>query len=156
MDKEEVIKLLDTAISVELKISELYLVYKDLLPDHSGFWWQLVIEEKNHAALLETVKSFVKMNVSIPEELYTYKIDDLEKVKRRVDQLIEEITAAPSNELAFKNAYELELSTGELHYQLFMQKDDDSRLSAIFRRLNKEDKDHASRIRSYMNLLNVS
>lgn len=156
MSNEEVVKLLDCAISLELKISELYLVYKELLPEYTGFWWQMVIEEKNHAALLETVKSFIKMNVSIPEELHSYKIDDLEKVSGRVDQLIKEIRANPSNELAFKSAYNLELSTGELHYQLFMQKDDDSKLSSIFRRLNKEDKDHASRIRSYMKLLNIS
>lgn len=155
MDNSEVFRLLDSAISLELQISELYLSFKELFPEYSDFWWQLAIEEKNHAALLKTVRDFVERDVTIPQLLRAYKIEELKAVELMLNRLNKAILAEPTIEKAFKGAYDLELSAGEIHYQIFMQKQEDSKLSEIFRKLNGEDKDHAARIREYLNLLNI-
>ncbi len=49
-------QLIREAIQLELNVAKLYLLFHDLFPEDGDFWWQLVIEEENHAALLKTVE----------------------------------------------------------------------------------------------------
>ncbi len=44
----------------------------------------------------------------------------------------------------------IENSAGELHFQEFIKKEDNSAIHEIFMRLNADDKDHAKRISFYM------
>ena len=44
----------------------------------------------------------------------------------------------------------LSLSAGEVHYQDFMDKDQNSVLNKTFQKLNQDDKNHAARLCSYM------
>jgi hypothetical protein len=62
----------------------------------------------------------------------------------------------PSRELAFNTALEIEASAGELHFQHFMDKETNSKIDELFQFLNRGDKDHAKRIRSYMKNNNIS
>ena len=56
----------------------------------------------------------------------------------------------PSRNLAFNTALEIEDSAGELHFQDFMDKETNSEIDELFQFMNRQDKDHAKRIRSYM------
>jgi len=47
-------QLIREAIQLEFNVADLYLFFHRLFPEDAGFWWSLVIEEKNHAALLKT------------------------------------------------------------------------------------------------------
>jgi len=64
-------KLLEEAILLELHVSKLYLLFSKLFPEDADFWWQICLEEKNHAALLKSGKTlfchrnFFPMNYSI-------------------------------------------------------------------------------------------
>ena len=53
---DKIIKILDESIKLELNIADLYLVFHEKIPEDSKFWWQLLLEEKNHATLLKTGK----------------------------------------------------------------------------------------------------
>lgn len=51
---------------------------------------------------------------------------------------------------AFDTTLETERVAGEIHFQEFMEKQPTSRLDRLFQQLNRGDKDHEIRIRSYM------
>ena len=68
------------------------------------------------------------------------------------DELIKEYQEnPPSRQLALTVALEIEGSAGEFHYQHAMELPADSESTKVFQELNNVDKDHASRIRGYMN-----
>ena len=144
-------ELLDLSIAHEINISRLYTLFHELFEEDEDFWWQLSIEERSHAALLRNEQKSYKHAETIPEKLLT---DDLEALKfsnRKIESLIDEFTAQPpSREEALQTAFDLEMSVGEIHYQEFMSRKSCTLSDELFKQLNLEDKDHADRIKSYM------
>lgn len=57
----------------------------------------------------------------------------------------------PEDAEAFNIALNIENSAGEIHFEKFMNKETELKIDHIFQQLNKDDKDHANRISSYMN-----
>jgi len=146
--EENIVKYINTAIELELEMSELYRVFSQHIREDVNFWYRLEIEEKNHAALLKTAREFVKFN-KMPDGLLPDNPEILEETNRRIKEAKESFLKAPARELAFSIAYELENAAGEVHFQHFMEKQTDDRLVKIFHELNQADKDHAMRIHSY-------
>jgi len=148
---EEVSELIKESIQLELNVAELYLVFHHAFPDDADFWWRLFIEEKNHAALIRSVEEGFMPAGILPEELLSSSLDKIREANTAIVALIARFkTAPPSREDAFSIAHKLEESAGEIHFQSFMTKETESRIDEIFQRLNRGDKDHARRIRSYM------
>ena len=143
-------KLIDEAIHMELNIGELYLLFYRQFPDESQFWWELVIEEENHAALLKTVKQMGSADVDIPRDMLPEGLEELIKSNLVIQKAYEDFKNNPDRDRAFRFAYRIETSAGELHYNAFMKNAPDSTVTDIFKRLNGDDVDHAERIRQYM------
>ncbi|ASQ90998.1 rubrerythrin family protein [Prosthecochloris sp. GSB1] len=143
---------LDESISLELNIARLYTLFHDLFPDDEDFWWQLAIEERNHAALLRNEKKASHSAAgAVPENLLAKDLESLKIANAGVAALVERYrTTSPGREEAFRTAYTLENSIGEVHFQEFMDRKSCSLSDELFRQLNQEDKDHAERIRHYM------
>lgn len=144
-------EILELSIAHEINISRLYSLFHDLYEEDEDFWWQLSVEERNHAALLHNEKSAYKHAETVPENLLADDLDALKASNAKIESLINEYTAHPSSrEEALRTAYELETSVGEIHYQEFMSRKSCSLSDELFKQLNLEDKDHADRIKSYM------
>jgi hypothetical protein len=76
---------------------------------------------------------------------------ELKDMNSKLSTLIKEYKyVSPPRDVAFNIALELEESAGELHFQKFMEQETSSDIGEILKQLNKDDKDHADRIRSYM------
>lgn len=142
--------LIQQAIQLELNVGKLYLLFHRLLPDDSKFWWELAIEEENHAALLKTAKLMKNSGVEIPEDFLPSGISDLRSSNQRIIQATEDFEKNPDRIKAFQLAQKIEISAGESHYDTFMQSAPDSPLAEIFRKLNGDDVGHAEKIRQYM------
>lgn len=144
-------ELLDESIALELNVSEVYLFYHRTFPEDGNFWWQLFLEEKNHASLLRSVKEiFLPLGI-VPEQVVKSHIDTLTKSNRKIAELLESYQKkTPSMEEAYRTAVELEETTGELHYQTLMTEIHDAKLIKILKKLNGDDKDHATRIRKLL------
>lgn len=142
--------LLQQAIQLELNVGELYLLFHRLLPADSVFWWELAIEEENHAALLKTAELMMNSRVDLPEDFLPTGINELKNSNQMIIQAREDFEKKPDRTKAFQLAHEIEISAGESHYDKFMQSAPDSPLTEIFRKLNGDDVDHAERIRQYM------
>ena len=146
----DLIKLAEEAMRLEYNVSKLYMIFRDAHPEDEDFWWQLVIEEGNHAALIKSGVKYFMPAVSLPEELFP-AMEDMEKVNKELESLLEKYESdPPSRETAFNVALKAELSAGEIHFQQTMTKPTDSKVLAMFQKLNQDDKDHAKRIRAYM------
>ena len=149
--ENELRQLADEAIQLELNIAKLYMIFQDVCPHDVEFWWDMVIEEQNHAALLRSGVEFFMQAGLFPDEILPVSIADIQQANEKLISLIEKYDQKPpSRKEAFMIALQTELSTGEIHYQHLMTKATESRVVKLFQKLNEEDKDHAQRIQTYM------
>ena len=148
--KEHIDKLAEEAMRLEYNVSKLYMIFRDAHPEDEQFWWQLVIEESNHAALIKSgVEYFIPVD-AFPDGMFP-DMKDLQQANAQLKSLLEQYaTNPPSREAAFNIALKTEISAGEMHFQRAMTKKADSDLLRLFQKLNQDDKDHAKRIRAYM------
>jgi len=154
--KDEFNSLIEKAIELELQIAELYIQFHKLFPSDASFWWKLAIEEKNHAALLKTLKEMKDSHLEIPSDFYPEGAEALEESNQRISKVWDEFEENPDRHLALRTAYEIENSAGELHYDSFAKSESTSQVATVFRQLNGSDIDHARRIRDYMKGLGLS
>lgn len=146
----DLVKLAEEAIRLEYNVSRLYMIFRDAHPEDAQFWWQLVIEEGNHAALIKSgLEYFMPLGI-FPEGMLP-EMADLQEANAELESLLEQYEASPpSRETAFNIALKTEMSAGEIHFQRTMTKEADSKVLKMFQKLNEDDKDHAKRIRDYM------
>ncbi len=151
------IALFQESINLELNIGNLYSLYNDLFPEDSTFWWKLAFEEKNHAALIRSGQEYFDPVGEFPHELI---IDNLQKLKETNERILSTIKSQkinpPNRQEAFNQALALENSAGELHFQSIMEGETDSKAVRLFKKLNKDDKDHARKISAYMKKHGIS
>jgi len=148
---DSMIEHLEESIKLELNLARLYTLFNDLFPDDEDFWWQLAMEERGHASLLQQEKKEPQPTGFFPDNLLAADLQTLFEANARILGLIESFSkAAPSREDALRTALDLELAAGEAHFQDFLDTPDPSPAESIFRQLNQEDRDHAERIRAYM------
>jgi ferritin len=148
--ENDLIQLANEAMQLEYNVSKLYMIFRDSHPEDAEFWWKLVIEESNHAALIKS-----GLDYFMPEGVFPYEIfpsmDDLQETNRELLSLLKKYeNSPPSREIAFSLALKTEMSAGEIHFQSAMKKETDSKALKLFQKLNQDDKDHAKRIRAYM------
>ena len=144
------IKLAEEAMRLEYNVSKLYMIFRDAYPEDTAFWWQLVIEESNHAALIKSGRDYFMPVMDFPDGIFP-AMEDMREANKELESLLEKYEAdPPSREIAFNVALKTEMSAGELHFQQTMTKSADSKILELFQKLNQDDKDHAKRIRAYM------
>lgn len=146
----ELEKIIDESIKLEQNVAALYTIFSVTFREDSDFWKDLVLEEENHASLIREGRKSFLLRGEFPHELLAPKIEMLITTNNKLASLLKKYSKnPPSRETAFKVAFELENSAGEVHFQQAMEKSPDSQLMAIFQHLNRDDKDHARRIRTY-------
>lgn len=153
--KDEFVLLIEEAIKLELYISDLYMLFYRKFPEDEKFWWQLAIEEQNHAALLKTVRQMGHAQLNVPVDIIPANLNELAESNKILLEAIAEFEAQPDRNRAFQFAFKMEQAAGELHYENFMRFATESRLTAVFRKLNGEDINHAERLRKYMTDYNI-
>ena len=110
----------------------------------------MALEEKNHAALLQSGRAYLDMGI-FPDELLHGKIEVINDANSRLEELLKEFRSSPPPmAVAYRNALDIETSAAELHYQRIMELDSENKVTLIFKGLGKDDKDHAKRIASLM------
>jgi len=155
--KDTLSKMLDESIFLELNVAKLYLLFHEIFPEHAMFWWRLHLEEKNHAALIRSIKELFKPAGKIPTNLLSSSLQKLQDSNATITSLRDQYSdIKPSTEEAFNIALKLELTAGEIHYQEFMDKDQNSMLDKIFQKLNQDDKHHAIRLCAHMRHHNIT
>jgi ferritin len=146
-----VASLLDESIQLELNLAKLYTLFNDRFEEDEEFWWQLSMEERSHAVLLQQEKKQPQPLAFFPENLLA---KDLEALKANNAVILAEIGRFTSNpgsrEDALNLALKIEMSAGEAHFQEFMESETGSLTADLFKQLASDDQNHAQRIRDYM------
>ncbi|HXK29091.1 MAG TPA: hypothetical protein VJ646_12620 [Candidatus Binatia bacterium] len=150
MDKE-LSRILDESIQLELNVADLYLSFCHAFAEDKDFWSHLAEEEGNHAALLRSGK-LESDEGHFPAKILTTNLDALIKVNKEIKELLKEHKQKPpsSRASAFEIAIKVEESTGEIDFSCFMEQQADSPALKLLRRVDRDDRDHARRIRNYM------
>ncbi len=142
---------LDESIKLELNLAKLYTLLHDACSEDEEFWWELAMEERAHASLLQQEKKQPQPETFFPDNLLAKDLQALIDTNTRITGLIAEYSATPpSRTEALQRAHELELAAGESHFQQFLDSPTHTLAANIFKQLNQEDCDHAKRILEYM------
>jgi len=150
MDKS-VASAIEACVELERNVADLYAVFHAVFPEHADFWMRLCIEEQNHAALFNSGHKYFAPIGKFPADLTSVSLNSLQIVNDRVRSLVARYRQqSPSVEEAFGVALAIEESAGEIHFQRFMKAPTQSPGDELFRRLNRDDKDHAERLRGRM------
>ena len=151
MDKE-LSRILDESIQLELNVADLYLSFCHAFAEDKDFWSHLAEEEGNHAALLRSGKLESLDEGHFPAKILTTNLDALIKANKEIKELVKEHKQKPpsSRASAFEIAIKVEESTGEIDFSCFMEQQADSPALKLLRRVDRDDRDHARRIRNYM------
>jgi hypothetical protein len=148
---EELLRVMDEAVRLEQNVADLYLVFHHAFQRDADFWWRLTFEEQGHAALIRGARGFLRECSGFPDEGLLPTLQDLRECNKRITLLLQEYREKPpGREQAFSVAVELEESAGEAHFQLAMECTPSSKTQEVFQSLNRDDRDHADRIRAYM------
>lgn len=143
--------ILQQSIEMELKVGNLYLIFHEHLEKDAAFWWKLMLEEKHHAALLQSGMDFFHNMDDFPRDLLPDSLEGIRNTNHKLSSMIEKYNLVPpAREEAFNIAYILETSAGELHFQSFLDREDLDEGGRLFQKLNRDDADHARRIHEYM------
>lgn len=150
MDKQ-LEELTEESIQLELLVSDLYLLYYELFPEDGKFWWRLVEEERNHAALIRSAREYFAPIDQFPEKLVSDNLAALKGANKELRELLATYRKnPPTRNEAFHSALKLESTAGELHFQHFLDETALSKVEQIFKQLNGEDQEHAKRIHQYL------
>jgi hypothetical protein len=148
---EELQKIMDESIKLELNVADLYMIFSRAFPGDSPFWTKLALEEEHHASLIRGARDVWLSGRAFPHELLAPKVDMLLEANSKLASLLEKYRKnPPSREIAFNVAFNVEESAGEVHFQRAMEQLPTSTIVEVFQILNHDDKDHARRIRAYM------
>jgi ferritin len=143
--------LIEESINLELNISEIYLFFHQIFPKNRDLWWVLALEEKDHASIIQVGKEYFKLADIFPTELFHANLQNLKDINIELVSLIKTFKEnPPSREEAFNTAFKIENLAGELEFQRFMDAEANSKVYQIFKDLNQYNKEHAMRLRSYM------
>jgi len=147
-------QLIDEFIKLELNMAELYIVFSETFPEDAEFWNGLQLEEKRHALLLQNARDIL---YEFPVEILPSALEEILKTNSELTSLVKGYRCVPPfRESAFKVAFSLEQSVGEIHYQRAMESLPESEALKIFQELNNDYKNHAARIRDYMKKLGLT
>lgn len=148
--------LLEKGIAIERIAAELYLLFCELFPEDKAFWWRLMLEEQNHAALFESARGDFLPLKKVPIDLVPQSLKDLNESITTFSSIMEQWRAnGGSRAEAFNTALRLEESAAELHLQKYAERSPGSALDKIFQRLVHDDKLHAQRIQGYIEEHNI-
>jgi hypothetical protein len=149
--EHDIDKILDVSIALELQVADLYLLFCHQFPHDGDFWWTLMLEEQNHAALLRSIKEVFVPRGNIPEKMLAGSYATLAQTCAHLRYWHEHYRkTAPARIRAFNLALNIESSAAELHFQRYMDRNPGNKMDEVFQQLNADDKDHARRIREYM------
>lgn len=147
----EIDAIIQESIRHELLISDLYQVFYDSFPMDSGFWWTLLVEEKNHAAVIRSLSVSIPDRDDFPKALVFNHLDILRKSNGNIMEMIDIYRSSPpTRHEALRLALAIEQSSAESMYQDVMSDQYPTEIIGMIQQINHNDRDHATRIQDYM------
>jgi len=150
---DQTIRMLEKYSEHELKVSELYTLYSDLFPEDRSFWFNMALEEKNHASLIKSSTLYVKLGM-LPKQMIYDCIENAENTIVEMSGRIEQYLAlTPPKCEAYRFALLVERSPCEAHFKDAMLTPSDDKVMQILQKICRMDAFHFTRVDSMMEKL---
>ena len=146
MDSENLkIQVIERLAEFEQTVGKLYKIYAEKFPEHKAFWSDLVLEEENHANLINKITSIFEKTAHFDEG--RFKISTL---RNTLDYVKKEIDIALNEKMSLINALSVALSLEEgiiesAFYTVI--KEDSIELKNLLQQIEAETKQHRMKIR---------
>ena len=89
------IEILDQFIGLELSVADLYTLFYNTFPEDEKFWWTLLLEEKNHAALIRSIKHLISLFDESQHPIFSCSLDKLKETRARIAAMIADYQTNP-------------------------------------------------------------
>lgn len=149
-NNSEVFNLL---IDFESAISEIYMEFSRMFPNDKEFWWRIAMEEKNHAAIIQSGRDVFNSMGLFPVELTSLSVGYLKEALEEKKTLLSRVKEQPQNltrKKAVAIAIKIEERDIENIFQELMKIHPELKSIKVFQTLNKETCDHAVRLLRYL------
>jgi hypothetical protein len=148
--KNDLSERIKTCVAIESGIADIYHSFARLFPKAKTFWYELAMEEENHASVLLIGSRYVKLgilpNYIVPKSLHkmnsTLQLIDYTKKRIKSDDISmkEALDTAMKLELTMEESYLLEVLTRETNNEVI----------ARLQKLLGDTKLHITKISEYM------
>ena len=146
------LSLLRKMILLERNVALLYSHFEQLFNYDALFWKQLVLEEINHASLLESQLEYIADSKEFNNNLLGSTEETIAAINDNLEKILQSLqTGKLTRENALSIALQIEQSAGEVHFQTTSTETISSIPVSIFQSLVDADKNHAERIYGYLN-----
>lgn len=152
MDKNALItELFEESIRLERLAAALYLNYARIFSEHNDFWRELSHEEENHAAIIRSGMEYLYKFELFPLNALAKDVELIKCSCRKIEQEIDHLNNSPPDlKSACKFAISIETGAGESHFQVAIDSEEGSRALSVFKKMANSDRDHAKRIRKFL------
>lgn len=147
---DQTIKMLEKYTEYELKVSDLYMLFSRIFPEDSKFWFDLSLEEKDHASLIKSSIVYVRIG-KFPSQMAYDCMDSIDSMLDLIDSRIERYSAAtPAKCEACRFALIVERSPCETGFLKAMTTETDDRVMQILQKVGRLDALHYTRVDNLM------
>jgi hypothetical protein len=138
-------------VEIESNVGKLYRAFASAYPVDSLFWNQLAVEEDRHATLLRTQKEYIVDSPALHEHIFATPVESLYRINSKIEEILLLCEKqVPIRIDCFTIALQIEQSAGEVHLQNVHESPDDNIAVQVLQALSSADRDHAERIKSYL------
>lgn len=147
--KKDLHERLKACIGIELGVANIYRTFSEKLPEAKDLWYDLSLEEENHAAILVLGGKYNEMGV-LPDNIVP---SSMHGIKQTVDLVKETEKRAQSESLSLKAALDmslkLEKTKEESYLPEILAKETDSEVISRLQQLLNDTKLHILRLSDY-------
>jgi len=136
-------------MAIELGVAGIYKTFSELLPGDKDLWYELAMEEENHASILVIGSKYNEIG-----ELPDYMVPDSLPAMKETIKLVKEtekraLSEPPTLRAALDMSLKLEKTKEESYLPEILAKETDSEVVSRLKRLLTDTKQHIRKIMDY-------
>ncbi len=141
-------RIVDEAIRFERNLSSLYLQFLEAFPEVEDLWWELSVDEQQHASLLDAGQKL--FHDEFAREVVSADLDGLRRSNEDLESTIQRIGKEPLDRgEAFQMALRFECDENEATLFDLLEIEPSDPAKTLVNSLQHADSEHVQKIRDY-------
>jgi hypothetical protein len=143
--------IFNEAIRMERYVAALYRLYEKLFPEERAVWQNLVAEEENHAAIIQSGRDYFFEEGLFPFEALDTDLEKVRSINAAIEGTIVDFRQrTPTLAEALRRSLEFESSSVEYYYQYVLNLKPSSNAIMLFQELSGQSDSHERKILDLM------
>jgi hypothetical protein len=141
---------LKACIAIELGVADIYRAFTEMLPEAKEFWYELAMEEENHASILVIGSKYNEIG-KLPDYIVPDSLPNMKTTLELVRDIDAKIKSErPSLKTALDMALLLEKTMEESYMPEVLSKETDSEVASRLKKLLADTRKHKVKVAEYM------